>query len=91
MHQTAAGDGPAEYYLPPAANALVGMGTWRMKGNVDPVIEFLVARLEGAWRTFLDDGEGGLGQGKCAILPCTMTCMGLHINDMHVCCLIKTT
>ncbi|KAG2443466.1 hypothetical protein HXX76_001822 [Chlamydomonas incerta] len=43
-----------ESYPAAVANDIVGMGTWRLKDDVDPVIEFLVARLEGCWREILD-------------------------------------
>ncbi len=41
----------------PMANDMVGMGTWRLKGDVDPCIEFLVSRIEGMWRELCPDGE----------------------------------
>jgi hypothetical protein len=45
------------YTLPqPVASDLVGMGTWRLKGNVDPAIQFLVARIEGSWRELMKEG-----------------------------------
>ncbi|KAJ9522471.1 hypothetical protein QJQ45_008231 [Haematococcus lacustris] len=37
-------------FPPAAANEFLGMGTWRLKGDVEACIEFLVGRLEGAWR-----------------------------------------
>lgn len=56
--QREAGETPAVKLPGPVAQDAVGMGTWRLKGCVDPIIEFLVSRLEGAWRYILDDGEG---------------------------------
>lgn len=45
------------FTLPSAvANDLIGMGSWRLKGMVDPAIQFLVARIEGSWRELLRDG-----------------------------------
>ena len=52
------GELEAAYSFPPAmANELIGMGTWRLKGQVNPCIEFLVQRLEGTWREICVDGE----------------------------------
>lgn len=36
------------------ANEVIGMGTWRLKGNLDPVIEHLTARIEGLFRELLE-------------------------------------
>lgn len=54
----------AAHAFPPAmANEMLGMGTWRLKGTVDPCIEFLVQRLEGTWRELCLDG-GWLAQPR---------------------------
>jgi len=46
----------AAHKFPPAmANEMLGMGTWRLKGDVNPCIEFLVQRLEGTWREMCPD------------------------------------
>ncbi|GLC43951.1 hypothetical protein PLESTB_000213300 [Pleodorina starrii] len=48
-------DGNLDGYPAAAANDVIGMGSWRLKSYVDPVIEFLVARIEGSWREFMDE------------------------------------
>lgn len=36
------------------ANEVIGMGMWRLKGSVDPLIELLTARIEGLFREMLE-------------------------------------
>ncbi|GIL51368.1 hypothetical protein Vafri_7374 [Volvox africanus] len=50
-----AGELPLPSYPAAAANDIIGMGSWRLKSYVDPVIEFMVTRIEGCWREILDE------------------------------------
>lgn len=34
---------------------VVGMGSWRLKSVVSPLLEAFVANIEGAWRHLIDD------------------------------------
>lgn len=44
-------DGAMTGTFPPAvASSLIGMGTWRLAGTLAPCIEYLVCKIEGAWR-----------------------------------------
>ncbi|GFR52683.1 hypothetical protein Agub_g15309 [Astrephomene gubernaculifera] len=45
---------PTIAYPAAVANDIIGIGSWRLKAMFDPVIEFLVARIEGCWRELLD-------------------------------------
>ncbi len=38
------------------ANDMIGMGSWRLKGSIDPAIEFLTARFEAALRMAMPEG-----------------------------------
>ena len=43
---------------PVMVNELIGLGTWRLKGSLDPALEFLAQRIEGTWReAFIDGGR----------------------------------
>ncbi len=47
----------ANVLSPALVNELIGLGTWRLKGQLDPAIAFLAQRIEGTWReAFLDGG-----------------------------------
>eukprot|EP00983_Pelagomonas_calceolata_P091090 1157502-Pelagomonas_calceolata.AAC.5 len=59
----------AAHKFPPAmANEMLGMGTWRLKGDVNPCIEFLVQRLEGTWREMCPDGKLRATWGEASLL-----------------------
>jgi phycocyanobilin:ferredoxin oxidoreductase len=47
--------GTATPLSPMEAAEALGMGTWRLRAKVDPVIEMLVSQVEGVWRTVLGD------------------------------------
>lgn len=76
------GELEAAHKFPPAmANELLGMGTWRLKGDVNPCIEFLVQRLEGAWRELCEDGVCMLR--ACYI--CMLCACCVHAMSMTIC------
>lgn len=47
--------GPFQAMPPGVATDVIGMGSWRLRGEVEPAIEFLVGQLEGTWRELLGD------------------------------------
>ena len=38
-----------------AASEIMGLGSWRLKGAMDPPFEGLTAQIEGLWRHMLED------------------------------------
>lgn len=52
----------AKSLSPMEAAAALGMGTWRLRPKVDPVIETLVSQVEGVWRVVLGDDLQGCDQ-----------------------------
>jgi hypothetical protein len=41
---------------PRLANSMIGMGTWRLRDEVHPIVSFLVQRIEGTWREIFVEG-----------------------------------
>lgn len=50
--------GAPDKLSPAEASAMLGMGTWRVRPRADPIIQALVAQIEGAWRVILGDDLG---------------------------------
>ncbi len=46
-----------QLFSPGLAADMIGMGTWRLKGSIDGVINFVVGRIENSFRELLENGE----------------------------------
>ncbi len=52
------------------ATKAMGMGSWRLKGSMDPPFEGFTAQVEGLWRHMLDRDLNGQGELSTVPLLC---------------------